>query len=296
MKQKVSVRAIIKHNDKTLLARRSMGRASILGKYELPGGSIDFREQPDEALRRYIHNTLSGDIETLQLYDVVGYIDPEDAGVQYIFVVYMVSLQNENALSAQGKYDKIIWKLMSDMQQIDITNSTQLLVGLAPAPALLEEEENNNEVSEVAKTTNTHFIVYSDGGSRGNPGPSASGYVVMKTSEEIVEEGGVYLGITTNNQAEYQGVLLGLQRALELGAKTVDFRADSMLIVNQMNGVYQVKNRDLWPIYERIKGLIKEFDKVSFLHVRRELNKRADAMVNKVLDEHATSDRGPNRL
>ncbi len=142
--------------------------------------------------------------------------------------------------------------------------------------------------TDVSQTTGiTHVIVYSDGGSRGNPGPSAAGFVIMNDQENVLHEGGMYLGIATNNVAEYHGVRLGLEKALALGVRTVDFRIDSLLVVNQMNGTYQIKNRELWPIYERIKGLTAKFNKVTFSHVRREFNQLADGMVNKILNAHA---------
>ena len=106
----------------------------------------------------------------------------------------------------------------------------------------------------------------------------------MNDREHVVHEGGMYLGITTNNQAEYHGVRLGLEKAIELGARTVDFRIDSLLVVNQMNGMYKIKNRELWPINERIHELVMKFDKVTFTHVKREFNQLADGMVNKILD------------
>src|SRR5690606_24985818 len=124
-------------------------------------------------------------------------------------------------------------------------------------------------------------------GSRGNPGHSAAGFVILDIAGQVLYEGGEYLGITTNNQAEYHGVRLGLEKALEMGVRQIDFRVDSMLVVNQMKGIYQIKNRDLWPINERIKELVHQFDKVTFSHVRREFNRHADGMVNKVLDAHA---------
>ncbi|MCY1384145.1 Bifunctional protein [compost metagenome] len=107
----------------------------------------------------------------------------------------------------------------------------------------------------------------------------------MDLNQEVIDQGGEYLGITTNNQAEYQGVRIGLEKALSLGIKRVDFRIDSMLVVNQMNGIYKIKNRELWPINERIRGLMAQFDKVTFSHVRREFNQLADGMVNRTLNE-----------
>lgn len=130
-------------------------------------------------------------------------------------------------------------------------------------------------------------ILYADGGSRGNPGPSASGYVIMDEQDEILVDKGVYLGITTNNQAEYHALKAGLEEAKKMGAREVDVRLDSLLVVNQMKGVFKVKNRDLWPIHESIKILVGSFRKVTFTHVPREMNKLADAAVNRVLDEAA---------
>lgn len=132
---------------------------------------------------------------------------------------------------------------------------------------------------------NRHVIVYADGGSRGNPGPSACGYIVMTDDEQVLVDKGEYLGITTNNQAEYQGLKHGLEEALAMGAREVSVRLDSLLVINQMKGIFKVKNRDLWPIHDAIKNLVKSFDKVSFTHVPRELNKLADAAVNRTLDE-----------
>lgn len=126
--------------------------------------------------------------------------------------------------------------------------------------------------------------MFADGGSRGNPGPSASGYVLMDMNDNLLTERGVYLGITTNNQAEYQAVRLGLEDALKNGAREVSVYLDSLLVVNQMKGIFKVRNRDLWPIHVAISELVKQFKKVTFTHVPREMNKLADAEVNKCLD------------
>jgi ribonuclease HI len=128
--------------------------------------------------------------------------------------------------------------------------------------------------------------MFADGGSRGNPGPSASGYVLLDKEDNILVDEGVYLGVTTNNQAEYTALKLGLERALERGVREIDVYMDSMLVVNQMKGIFKVKNRDLWPIHDAIKELVGKFDEVHFAHVPRELNKLADAAVNRALDEH----------
>lgn len=292
MKQKISVRTIIQNNDKILLFRRAVGRESILGKYELPGGRVDFREQPEDALFRHVLTQAKASLEEVKLSDVLSFIDPDDPAVQYIFVVYTSRLKEaDNIIELAGLYNKFAWKEVSNIQLRELTNSTRVLLSSHGVETFNQGELVESSSYDAKKTTKDDAIIHSDGGSRGNPGPSAAGFIIMDSNEHIVAEGGAYLGITTNNQAEYQAVYLALQKAAEMSIKNIDFRLDSDLVVKQMNGVYKVKNRDLWPIHERIKGLVKDFEKVTFTHVRREFNHLADGMVNKILDEHIKEQR-----
>ncbi len=126
--------------------------------------------------------------------------------------------------------------------------------------------------------------LFTDGGSRGNPGPSAMGYVILDENDGEIIKDYKYLGITTNNQAEYQGLQEGLKTCFSMGFKEIDVYMDSLLVVNQMKGIFKVKNRDLWPIHDAIKEFSKNFKKVTYSHVPRELNKIADMMVNECLD------------
>lgn len=289
MKQLISVRAIIRNDQKTLLLKRAAGRQSILGKYELPGGKLDYGEQPEDALERYLKDDVGLFIQSAQLYDVLTYIDHDDRDIQYTFILYLVSLSSDgNKITLSPKYDQYTWKKLGDVRQDELTESAKLLLGISQQEVTTTEKNVliENPVASLPADDGTHVIVYSDGGSRGNPGPSASGFVIMNRNQDVVHQGGMYLGITTNNQAEYHGVRLGLEKALEMGAKTVDFRMDSLLVVNQLNGIYKIKNRELWPINERIKELATQFDKVTFSHVRREFNQLADGMVNKILNAH----------
>jgi ribonuclease HI/pterin-4a-carbinolamine dehydratase len=146
------------------------------------------------------------------------------------------------------------------------------------------DEVFESPVRNIQAKLEKQIKLYADGGSRGNPGPSASGYVLMDMDDSIIFKSGVYLGITTNNQAEYQALKYGLEEAQKLGAQEVDVYMDSLLVINQMKGLFRVKNRDLWPIHEAIKEQSKLFKKVRYTHVPRELNKLADAEVNEVLD------------
>lgn len=289
MQQRIAVRAIVSDRQKTLLIRRSSGRPSILGRYELPGGKLEYGEQPEDALQRHLQTEAGVTIRAAQLYDVLTYVDHDDRDMQYVFILYLVTVENSTTkLKLSQNYDHYLWKSMSSIQQETLTESTKLLLGISQQniPAVKENElVGSNIVKETSDVT--YAIIYSDGGSRGNPGPSASGFVIMNQYEHVLHEGGMYLGITTNNQAEYHGVRLGLERALEMGVKTVDFRIDSMLVVNQLKGIYTIKNRELWPIHERIQELVTHFEKVTFTHVKREFNQLADGMVNKILNAHA---------
>lgn len=133
--------------------------------------------------------------------------------------------------------------------------------------------------------------IFCDGGSRGNPGPSAAGIILLDMQDKLLIDKGVYLGITTNNQAEYQALKLALEEAKKMQAKEVDVHMDSLLVVNQMKGVFKVKNRDLWPINDAVKQLTSGFKRVSFSHVPRELNKLADAAVNRALDDELSGNK-----
>lgn len=291
MKQRVVVQAIIQSEDKVLLLRRSQGRPGLIGKYELPGGSIDDNEQPDDALRRHLSNDVGIRDQELILHDVVSMTNRQDGSIQHILILYVVEeFTFHSALNLGNSYDEYQWKTMQQVQQLKLRDSASHLLSLyihPPAEGTLKRENGKVDVSNTTgKAKDDHTIIYSDGGSRGNPGPSAAAFVIVNDQNEVIHEGGEYLGITTNNQAEYHGVRLGLERAIAEGLKTVEFRIDSMLVVNQLKGLYAIKNRELWPINERITALLPQFEKLRFVHVPRERNTLADSLVNKLLNEH----------
>lgn len=149
---------------------------------------------------------------------------------------------------------------------------------------------------EISQKIVKEIKLFADGGSRGNPGPSASGFVLFDMDDNILVRHGVYLGITTNNQAEYLALKFGLEAAQKEQVRIVHVYLDSLLVVNQMIGKFKVKNRDLWPIHGAIKELVGQFKQVTFTHVPRALNKEADAVVNEVLDKEAENNLSPSEV
>src|SRR3990167_10359407 len=128
------------------------------------------------------------------------------------------------------------------------------------------------------------YIIYTDGGSRGNPGSAAIGAVVG------AKEYGEQIGHTTNNVAEYSAVIFSLKKAKQLLTKAkakqtdVELRTDSELLVKQLKGEYKIKDADLQPLFIQIWNLKQDFKSVSFVHVTRDKNKKADSLVNRALD------------
>jgi len=130
-------------------------------------------------------------------------------------------------------------------------------------------------------------VIYTDGGARGNPGPAGAGVVIYDGVKKIAEVKKFLGERQTNNWAEYEALVIALTEAKKhgLGKKPVEIRMDSELIVKQMNGEYQVKEETLWPQYMKVHNLlVANFENVKFVHVRREENKEADALVNEALD------------
>ena len=123
------------------------------------------------------------------------------------------------------------------------------------------------------------WTIYTDGGSRGNPGPAAYAYVIKRPGDADIEER-CYLGQTTNNIAEYTGFVKALEHAVEIGGKRLVVHSDSELMVKQMNGQYRVKNEGLRPLFEQASKLRRQFESVTFKHVYREQNSQADGLCN----------------
>lgn len=132
--------------------------------------------------------------------------------------------------------------------------------------------------------------LFADGGSRGNPGPAASGAVLLDPSGELLEEVGAYLGVATNNVAEWTALVLGLEAAARRGIRRLAVRLDSELVVKQLRGEYRVKHAGLQPLHRRAQQLLRNFSEIEIRHVPRKQNTLADGLVNRVLDQEAAAE------
>ncbi len=126
--------------------------------------------------------------------------------------------------------------------------------------------------------------IYVDGASRGNPGPAGVGILINSQSHTEAQVS-CYIGEATNNQAEYKALIIALEEAAKLGAKHVDVRMDSELVVKQLNGSYKVRDTKLKPLFRQVKQLLTRFDSFAIMHIPRQQNRIADSLANQAIDE-----------
>ncbi len=273
-------RVVVTHKDKVLMLRRSE-TDSRSGFWEFPGGAVDPGESFEEGAIRETQEEAGITLDDLTFEHSESY---EVNGTKRIAAVFRSEVQN-TAVTLSEEHDDFTWVDVNSFSALKLEDPYREYLEKYYEVDEATDSEAGDSGQSMGQTGNRKkLIAYTDGGSRGNPGPSASGYVIMDEDKQILSEGGEYLGITTNNQAEYQAVKRALEVCIELGASDVDFYIDSQLVVKQMSGEYKIKNRDLWPIHESIKELATQLNSVTYTHVYREDNKLADAKVNEVLD------------
>jgi ribonuclease HI len=171
--------------------------------------------------------------------------------------------------------------------ELDLETARKLLRGAAAAlkaEKVAQPSKAAQPKPEPALGTQA-LRVFSDGAARGNPGPAGAGAVITDAQGHVLARLGHYLGRQTNNVAEYQGLLLGLRRAQEMGAREVDVRADSQLMIRQLKGEYAVRNAALKPLHAEALRLLRGFSRFELTHVPREQNALADEMSNRAIDE-----------
>jgi len=155
----------------------------------------------------------------------------------------------------------------------------------------LDEKELNDFFGKIEKILNDDqarcekkLVIHTDAAARGNPGPAGIGIVIQNDNERIVKEFHQYIGVHTNNAAEYMAFIKGLELAKEMEADSVTINTDSELLANQLTGVYRVKNKALIELYMEAKKNINQFELVEIVHVKRNKNKDADRLANLAID------------
>jgi ribonuclease HI len=131
----------------------------------------------------------------------------------------------------------------------------------------------------------SEWLLMVDGAARGNPGEAGCGAVIRDGGGKVVKELWRYLGKTTNNVAEYEALLMGLEALIAMGKKKIRVQSDSELMVRQLNGQYRVRDAKLQMLFERARSLLRQFDRYTIVHVRREANKAADKLANRGIDD-----------
>jgi ribonuclease HI len=181
---------------------------------------------------------------------------------------------------------------------LDLTTARKLLRGAAvqlrsekpakpkSAAPKLEQEPKTPPKAPLGESAGVLAMrVFSDGAARGNPGPAGAGAVLTDAKGNVLARLGHFLGRQTNNVAEYQGLILGLRRAQEMGAREVEVRADSQLMIRQLGGQYAVRNAALKPLHAEALRLLRGFARFDLQHIPREQNSLADEMSNRAIDE-----------
>ena len=275
MKQRIRVVAIIKDGDKVLVLKRNRGRSDVPVFWELPTGKIKFGEQPEEAIARSLEEEVGLTATDIKLKDVITFMALEGSSrLDNLYIVYEIVASGKPVL--RSRYSA--YKYINDFDTVN--------VHLNGASSAVLEIENGKIISSRfahRSTANSHSV-YIDGASRGNPGPSGIGYCIMDTSGKVIERGGEFIGFTTARSAEYLAMKKGIERSLELGIKSAQFISDSLMVINQLNGIMKPKNADVIPTFNAIEDLLKNFDATSFTHVSREQNRIADEEANKAID------------
>lgn len=147
------------------------------------------------------------------------------------------------------------------------------------------EEDHTLPPPDLSPDESPEFCIHADGGSRGNPGEAGAGAVISDSRGRTLKELKIYLGIASNNEAEYQAAILALERALELGAKRVTLFLDSELVVRQLRGEYRVREPRLKPLHQKARETLNRFSQYSILSIPREENRRADQLANEAIDQ-----------
>lgn len=277
MKQRIRVAGIVRNEEGILVLKRSRGRSDAPAFWELPTGKINFGEQPEEAMVRILTNYTGLAVSSIELKDVITFLALEGSSqLGNLYIIYEVSIKDKTRLELSGRWTA--YKFIKDL-----TNGG-IKLNEASTAVLRIEEEGLEADKSVSREVANSATVYVDGASRGNPGLSGVGYCIFSEDGQVLKRGGRFIGFATSRMAEYYALKEGIQQAIDLGLKSVKFVSDSLMVVNQMNGIFQVKNQDIRTIYKDIKVLLNNFEAVAFMHVPRLQNVAADKEANLAID------------
>ena len=288
MKQRIRVTAICKKDGDILLLKRAGGRmdgAEI--DFELPTGKIIFGEQPEEAMARVLYENTGVQTASMQLMDVVTFTNLVGSSqLGSLYIVYEVKLGEESTIKMTSeRYSSYKWTPLTDTTNLPLDEATMMVLQITSTKGVEVKPKLRQIGGEQVAPESEAATVYTDGASRGNPGPSGIGYYIIGTDGRELKRGGEFLGMSNSRLAEYYGLKEGIEQAIELGLKRVSFISDNLMMVNQMNGVYKVKNQDLMQVYMDVLELLKKLESYSFTHVPRSQNTEADSEANRVIDE-----------
>ncbi len=283
MKQRIRVVGILKEAGEVLLMKKRTGRSSEPVFWELPTGKIKFGEQPEEAMSRTALEYLGVEVKSVKLKDVVTFLAFADSSqMANLYIVYELEIGSGAKIKPNERYSAFKFLKRDDFSKVRMDEATSAVLDLES-----EKVYADGTVAENYRETMNGATVYVDGSSRGNPGPSGVGYRIVGEDGEELARGGEFIGFATSRVAEYYALRTGIEKAIELGLKRVRFVGDNLMMMNQMNGIYKIKNRDLLPIYADIRAKVaNSFEAVSFMHVKREMNADADREANLAIDRH----------
>lgn len=286
MKQRIRVVGIVRKGDDILLLKKNPGRVENIPLWELPTGKIEFAEQPDEAISRVIYDTIGISVTDIKLKDVITFVALSGSSRLYnLYIVYEINL-NDEKIKLSNRFTQYKYLKYDATASMNVEEASMSVLNIEYGTMVPGQNQTFSSSNEMVRETANGTTLYTDGASKGNPGPAGIGYVILDERGHEIKAGGEFIGFATSRVAEYYGLKTGLEQAIKLGIKSLRVVSDNLMMINQMNGIYKVKNADLMPMYEDVHELLKKFNAVSFVHVKREFNERADEQANLAIERH----------
>lgn len=277
MRQRIRVIGIVKREEKLLFLRRNAGRSLEPARFELPTGKILFGEQPEEAMGRSMWEFVGVKPQEVKLMDVVTFTYLEGASqLGNLYIIYSVQIGDGSPDVSSDRYTGYKWVHPGELETISIDEASKTAYRIVAS---------NRGGLPASRAVAHSAVVFVDGASRGNPGPAGIGYYIVGADGVLLKKGGEFIGFNTSRMAEYLALKEGLEQALELGLKTIRIISDSLMVVNQVKSIYQVKNGDLMKVNEDVMNMLAKFEAWEIEHVLREHNANADAQANIAIDD-----------